>query len=98
MAALYPRPYLPLDRNYTFQTATASFPDPNEGFFYVNMGASLSFLYGVIFPAGSSNDVPFVAETQRVLGTIRSISTSNSATADYQRVDALWVLGATPKQ
>lgn len=92
MKVLAPKPYLPLHLNPTFQTAIASFPLSNEGYFYVNMGASLSLIYGLIQPYVPSTS-PFVQEFQRVLGTVRSVSTSNSATAEAQRVDTLWVLG-----
>ncbi|MBD2076060.1 DUF3352 domain-containing protein [Phormidium sp. FACHB-592] len=92
MAALNPEPYLPLHLNHTFQTATASFPIPNDGYFYVNMGATLSFLYNLILPPVSTSDSLFVQEFQRIAGTVRSVSTSNSATADAQRLDSLWVL------
>ncbi|QZZ19902.1 DUF3352 domain-containing protein [Leptothermofonsia sichuanensis E412] len=97
MKALAPKPYLPLHLNPTFQTATASFPIPNEGYFYVNMGASLSLIYGLVQPYIPSTS-PFVQEFQRVLGTVRSVSTSNSATAEAQRVDSLWVLGGRRRE
>ncbi|PSB23787.1 DUF3352 domain-containing protein [Stenomitos frigidus] len=92
LAALTPKPYLPLHRNYTFQTAIASFPTPNEGYLYVNMGATLAFFYNLILPSVPSAEKPFVQEFQRLAGTIRSVSTTNSTTADAQRVDSLWVL------
>lgn len=97
MAMLNPKPYLPLDRNYTFQTATASFPMPNEGYYYVNMGATLSFLYSIILPSVPEAYSPFVQETQRIVGSVRSISTSNSTTAEAERMDALWVLAPVKK-
>lgn len=92
MAALNPKPYLPLHLNHTFQTATTSFPIPNDGYLYVNMGATLSFLYNLILPSVSERDSPFVQEFQRIAGTVRSVSTSNSTTAGAQRLDSLWVL------
>ena len=92
MAALNPKPYLPLHLNHTFQTATTSFPIPNDGYFYVNMGATLSFLYNLLLPPVSTSDSLFVQEFQRIAGTVRSVSTSNSTTADAQRLDSLWVL------
>jgi len=93
MATLNPKPYLPLHTNYTFQTATAGFPMPNEGYFYVNMGASLLLAYNMLQPYISEPAyAPIVAEVQRILGTIRSVSSSNVATADYQRVEVLYVL------
>ena len=92
MAQLAPKPYLPLHLNHTFQTATASFPLPNEGYFYLNMGATLSFMYDLILPSLPTTDALFVQEAQRIAGTVRSVSTTNSTTAEAQRVDSLWVL------
>lgn len=92
MMAVNPQPYLPMNLNSTFTTAISSFPAPNEGYFYVNMGASLSFIYALVLPTVPPYYAPYVQEVQRVLGTIRSVSTSNSATADAQRMDTLWVL------
>ena len=92
MAQLSPKPYLPLHLNHTFQTATASFPLPNDGYFYMNMGATLSFLYDLILPSLPKTDSLFVQEAQRIAGTVRSVSTTNSTTAEAQRVDSLWVL------
>ncbi|MBW4690602.1 MAG: DUF3352 domain-containing protein [Lyngbya sp. HA4199-MV5] len=92
MADLTPKPYLPLHLNYTFQTATTSFPIPNDGYFYVNMGATLSFFYNLILPSLSTTESVFVQEFQRIAGSVRSVSYSNSATAEAQRVDSLWVL------
>ena len=92
MADLAPKPYLPLHLNHTFQTATASFPMPNEGYFYVNMGATLSFFYNLLLPSLPTTDTQFVREFQRLAGSVRSVSTSNSTTAEAQRVDSLWVL------
>jgi len=92
MADLAPKPYLPLHLNHTFQTATASFPMPNEGYFYVNMGATLSFFYNLLLPSVPTTETQFVREFQRLAGSVRSVSTSNSTTAEAQRVDSLWVL------
>jgi hypothetical protein len=94
MAALNPKPYLPLHLNYTFKTATDSLPTPNQGYFYVNMGSSLAFLYGLILPSVPRTYDPFVQQVQRVLGTLRSVSTTTSGTSEAQTVDSLWVLGA----
>ena len=92
MAVLNPKPYLSLHLNHTFQTATTSFPIPNDGYFYINMGATLSFFYNLLLPPVSTSDSLFVQEFQRIVGTVRSVSTSNSTTADAQRLDSLWVL------
>lgn len=97
MNNLFPQPYLPLNLNPNFQTAIASFPNPNEGYVYVNMGASLSFIYSLVLPSMPPEYSPFVEEFQRVIGTVRSISSSNSTTAEAQRFDSLWVLGEARK-
>ncbi|MBW4521790.1 MAG: DUF3352 domain-containing protein [Scytolyngbya sp. HA4215-MV1] len=93
MADLTPKPYLTLNQNHTFKTATQSLPHPNEGYFYVNMGSSLAFLYG-LFSAPGAAESPNYREFKRLLGVLRSISTTNSATAEKQQFDVLWVLGA----
>ncbi|HEY9909166.1 MAG TPA: DUF3352 domain-containing protein, partial [Thermosynechococcaceae cyanobacterium] len=97
MSSLYPKPYLTLDSSYTFKTATEGFGKPNEGFLYVNMGSSLSLLYGLIFSRNSAaQGLPaqssYVREIQRVLGIFRSYSTSNSITPEGEQLDSLLVL------
>ncbi len=94
MTALNPKPYLPLHLNYTFRTATESLPKPNEGYFYINMGSSLSFLYGLILPSVPRQYSPYVRQAQQVLGTVRSVSSTSSTTPEAQRIDSLWVLGS----
>ncbi len=95
---LAPKPYLPLALTYTFRTATQTLPWPNEGYLYVNMGSSLSFIYSLVMPTVPREYQGIVQEVQRVLGTIRSISTTNSATVDAQRFDAFWVLSPQKDQ
>jgi hypothetical protein len=94
MKALNPKPYLPLDQNRTFKTATDSFARPNQGYFYTNMGASLSFIYGLFQPYSNA---PEMREVKRWLGTVYSISASNSATPEKQQFDSLLVLAPTRK-
>lgn len=91
MADLTPKPYLTLNQNYTFKAATENLPRPNEGYFYVNMGSSLAFLYGLFSSSGGSESPDF-REFKRLLGVVRSLSTTNSATAEKQQFDSLWVL------
>lgn len=97
MTALNPKPYSPLDQTPTFQTATTSLPRPNEGYFYVNMGSSLSFLYGLLLPNFGSGDSPEIRQIKQALGILRSISTTNSATADRQQFDSFLVLAPARK-
>nr|WP_290221682.1 DUF3352 domain-containing protein [Trichocoleus desertorum] len=94
MKALNPKPYLPLNQNRTFKTATDSFSRPNQGYFYTNMGASLSFIYGLFQPYSNA---PEMREVKRWLGTVYSISASNSATPEKQQFDSLLVLAPTRK-
>jgi hypothetical protein len=93
MAQVNPKPYFPLDLTYTFQTATATLPLPNAGYFYINMGSSLSLIYSLVLPPPARNNSPLVQDIQRVLGSIRSVSTTNSSTAEAMRIDTLWVMG-----
>jgi Protein of unknown function (DUF3352) len=93
---LTPKPYLPLHLNPTFQTATVDLVKPNDGFTYINMGSTLSFIYGVVrtwMPPGS----PYVEETQRLLGSIRSLSTTSTNTPEKIQAESLWVLGTYTK-
>ena len=93
MAAIYPKPYLPLNLNYTFKTAIAGFANPNEGFFYVNMGSSLALLYNLVLPKNSATQSSsYTQEIQRVMGIFRSYSTSNSITPDGEQVDSILIL------
>lgn len=94
MQALNPKPYLPLDQNRTFRTATDTFARPNQGYFYTNWGASLSFLYSLFQPYSNA---PEMREVKRWLGTVYSISASNSATPEKQQFDSLLVLAPTRK-
>jgi len=93
---LVPQPYISLPPTYTFQTAIEGLPTPNEGYLFVNMGASLSFLYGLVLPSVPSQDDFIVREVQRILGTLRSVSTTNSATLEAQSFDVFWVLSEQP--
>lgn len=89
MSALTPQPNPPLGKTYIFQTATASLPYPNNGNFYLNCGAVLSFVYSFL-PLDDSSE--FVRLTKRLLGTLRSLSAVSSSTAEKQQADVLLVL------
>uniref|UniRef100_UPI0031FD1529 DUF3352 domain-containing protein n=1 Tax=Sphaerothrix gracilis TaxID=3151835 RepID=UPI0031FD1529 len=86
---LNPRPYEPLAEHTTFQNAIAPFPAENQGYSYINMGSTLSFLYRAL---GLSLETPFVPEAQRFLGTLHSISLTTSQAADYAQADLFFVL------
>ncbi len=94
---LTPKPYLPLNLNPTFTEATDGLIKPNDGFTYVNMGATLSFVYSLL-RSWVPMDSPYAQETQRLLGTIRSMSTTQTTTPEKIQAESLWVLGTyTPK-
>lgn len=96
LAELSTPPKLPLNQTFTFKNATASLPTPNLGYFYINFGSSLSFIYGLIFPPTFSGYVPPEAQLFRqATGTMRSLSTTNSTTADREQFDLLWGLAPT---
>jgi hypothetical protein len=88
MSLLTPEPSQPLTNAYTFQTATQPFPRPNEGYFYLNWGATLSFIY-TVFPLDNSNSSRLIKQG---LGMIRSFSASNSATPEKEQSDILFVI------
>nr|WP_242072561.1 DUF3352 domain-containing protein [Microcoleus sp. FACHB-68] len=88
MSLLTPEPSQPLANAYIFQTATQSFPRPNEGYFYLNWGATLSFIY-TFFPLDDSDASRFIKQG---LGMIRSFSASNSATPEKEQSDILLVI------
>jgi hypothetical protein len=97
MTALAPKPGLPLDRSFLFKTATESLPTPNDGYFYVNMGASLSWAYALarpFLPTESSYAIGFQL-FQTAIGRIRSLSYTSLSTPEKQQVDSLLVLAVT---
>ncbi|GAB4300276.1 MAG: hypothetical protein Fur0025_39810 [Oscillatoriaceae cyanobacterium] len=95
MTELSPQPPVNLARAYNFQTATAPLPSPNSGYFYLNMGSFLSLIYNFL-PPGISDD-PQAQSFKQVLGTIRSISATNSSTDSQDRVDVFFVLSPRPQ-
>ncbi|WP_199246889.1 DUF3352 domain-containing protein [[Phormidium] sp. ETS-05] len=95
MTELSPQPPVNLARAYNFQTATAPLPSPNSGYFYLNMGSFLSLIYNFL-PPGIGDD-PQAHSFKQVLGTIRSISATNSSTDSQDRVDFFFVLSPRPQ-
>lgn len=93
MTELSPKPPVNLARAYNFQTATAALPSPNSGYFYLNMGSFLSLIYNFLPPV-ISND-PQAQNFKQVLGTIRSISATNSSSDSNEQVD--FFFGLTPR-
>ncbi len=90
MTELNPQPPVNLARAFNFQTATAPLPSPNSGYFYLNMGSFLSLIYNFLPPFIS--DDPQAQSFKQVLGTIRSISATNSSSNIQERVDFFFVL------
>ena len=88
-----PAGFNPLGGHSTFRNATATFPSPNNGYFYVNMGSTLSFFYN-LFEFNASND-PWAADIRRYFGTVRSLSLSTSSSAQEFQIDALLGLAAS---
>lgn len=90
LADLIPQPYLSLNGSYTFQTATAPFSVPNNGYFYLNMGSLLSLIYGFLPPELSQS--PQASLAQQALSTVRSLSLSTLSTAEMEQSDFFLVL------
>lgn len=80
-----------LANHSTFRTATGSFPQPNQGYGYLNMGAILTGISPLI-----DNDDPFFGEITRFLSTIHSLSFTTAYTEDYVQANFLSVLAPTP--
>ncbi|MEO0349816.1 MAG: DUF3352 domain-containing protein [Cyanobacteria bacterium P01_A01_bin.15] len=87
-----PTGFAPLSGHSTFRNATASFPKPNNGYFYVNMSSTLSFFYNLL-GFNTAND-PWAVDIKRYLGTIRSLSMTTSSSAQEFQINALWGLAA----
>ena len=88
-----PAGFHPLSDHSTFRNATESFPIPNNGYFYVNMSATLSFFYN-LFGFNNTTD-PWAADVRRYFGTIRSLSLTTSSSAQEFQLDALLGLAAS---
>ncbi|AFZ23992.1 Protein of unknown function (DUF3352) [Cylindrospermum stagnale PCC 7417] len=96
IADLVPQPYILLPSTYNFTTATKSLPHPNYGYFYVNMGSSLSWAYGLVPEEYSNNE--YFRTFKQIIGSIYSISATSSTTVDREQFDFLVVLAPTRKQ
>lgn len=91
---LVPQPYIPLPSTYNFQTATNSLPRPNYGYFYLNGGSTLSWIYG--FFGGFYNDQS-IRPWKPIIGSVYSLSATTSTTPDKEQFDFLMVLAPTRK-
>lgn len=88
-----PAGFNPLDGHSTFRNATANFPNPNNGYFYVNMGSTLSFFYN-LFGFNQATD-PWATDIRSYFGTVRSLSVTTSSSAQEFQLDALLGLAAS---
>ena len=88
-----PAGFDPLDEHSTFRNATDSFPNPNNGYMYVNASSTLSFFYN-LFGFNQSTD-PWAADVRSYFGTLRSLSFTTSSSAQQFQIDALLGLAAS---
>ncbi|MEM7794948.1 MAG: DUF3352 domain-containing protein [Cyanobacteria bacterium P01_C01_bin.118] len=87
-----PAGFNPLNGHSTFRNATESFPNPNNGYLYVNAGATLSFFYN-LFGFNQATD-PWATDIKSYFGTIRSLSVTTSSSSQEFQLDALLGLAA----
>jgi len=90
MADLVPQPNVPLSRTYNFTTATSSLPNPNDGYFYLNMGSMMLWIYGFL-PSEFINSQDAQVWKQAI-GSIYSISGTTTTKPNEQQLDILFVL------
>jgi len=94
MRELLPQPQKQLPKDYNFATATSFLPYPNQGYFYINMGSSLSWIYSF---APTVFNAPDFQIFKQVIGSIRSFSTTTSTTSKQEQYDGLVVLAPAKK-
>lgn len=91
---LIPQPYTKLPSTYNFQAATNSLPRPNYGYFYLNGGSTLSWLYGFL-PSVFNHET--VQPWKSIIGSVYSLSATTATTPDQEQFDFLMVLAPTRK-
>lgn len=91
---LLPQPQKQLPQDYNFATATSSLPSPNQGYFYINMGSSLSWIYSL---APTTFNTPYLQKFKQVIGSVRSFSTTTTTTSKQEQYDGLVVLAPARK-
>lgn len=96
IADLVPEPYVALPSAYNFNTATNSLPNPNAGYFYMNMGSLLSWVYGFV-PEQYTNN-PFFGIFKQAIGSVYSVSATTSFTEETEQSDLLFVLAPVRKK
>jgi hypothetical protein len=86
-----PTPNDPLRSFPLFQNAVAPFPGQNNGYFYVNMGATLSLIY----QAFDLHDVPEFQPFKPFLGSVSTLSATSTQTSDF--IEIRGQLGLAPR-
>lgn len=93
MTELLPQPKRQLPKDYNFNTAITSFPRPNQGYFYINMGSSLSWIYSFIPPTSD----PSIQTFKKAIGSVYSFSSTSNTTGKQEQYDGLVVLAPARK-
>ena len=86
---LAPSPHDPLANFFLFDQATAAFPNPNNGYFYLNVGATLALAYQVF----DLHDDPSFDATKPYL---RSLSATTAQTPNHMEIQGQ--LGLAPRR
>ncbi|MGG6237269.1 DUF3352 domain-containing protein [Nodosilinea sp. AN01ver1] len=89
---LAPSPHDPLADFFLFDQATAAFPAPNNGYFYLNVGATLALAYQVF----DLHSDPSFDVTKPYLGSVRSLSATTAQTPNYMELQGQ--LGLAPRR
>ncbi|MFQ4136007.1 DUF3352 domain-containing protein [Nodosilinea sp. PGN35] len=89
---LAPSPHDPLADFFLFDQATATFPTPNDGYFYLNVGATLALAYEVF----GFNDDPSFGAIKSYLGSLRSLSATTALTPNHMEFQGH--LGLAPRR
>ncbi len=91
-SVLAPSPHDPLADFFLFNQATATFPTPNDGYFYLNVGATLALAYEVF----GFNDDPSYGAIKTYLGSLRSLSATTALTPNHMEFQGQ--LGLAPRR
>lgn len=78
-----PTPHDALADFFLFRQATTAFPRPNNGYFYLNMGATLSQIYPVLDEFGLGM---FLDDFKPALGSVRSLSATTAQTPRHLEI------------
>ncbi|PSN78042.1 hypothetical protein C8B47_18910, partial [filamentous cyanobacterium CCP4] len=89
---LAPSPHDPLADFFLFDQAMAAFPTRNNGYFYLNVGATLALAYQVF----DLHSDPSFDATKPYLGSVRSLSATTAQTPNYMEFQGQ--LGLAPRR